>query len=89
MQPALGARKAGKFEIPVVDASKTFVSDHFKTLGTPNFERKVIADTLDELEAKAEGIAIDVNGWQPDFEACKSDKTKTAEIADDEFAAWD
>lgn len=89
VQSALGARKAGKFEIPVVDASKTFVSDHFKTLGTPDFERKVIADTLDELEAKAEGIAIDLNGWQPDFEACKSDKTKAAEIADDEFAAWD
>ena len=44
---------------------------------------------LDELEAKAEGIAIDVNGWRPDFEASKSDKTKAAEIADDEFAAWD
>lgn len=89
IQSAIGAREAGKFEIPVVDASRTFVSSHFETLGTPDFERKAIAETLDGLETKAAGIAIDVAGWQPDFEASKSEKTKAAEIDGDEFAAWD
>lgn len=89
IQSAIGAREAGKFEIPVIDASRTFVSSHFETLGTPDFERKAIAETLDGLETKAAGIAIDVAGWQPDFEASKSEKTKAAEIDGDEFAAWD
>lgn len=89
IQSAIGTREAGKFEIPVVDASRTFVSSHFETLGTPDFERKAIAETLDGLETKAAGIAIDVAGWQPDFEASKSEKTKAAEIDGDEFAAWD
>lgn len=89
IQSAIGARDAGKFEIPVVDASRTFVSSHFETLGTPDFERKAIAETLDGLEAKAEDVKVDVAGWQPDFEASKSEKTRAAEIDGDEFAAWD
>lgn len=89
VQSALGARDAAKLEIPVVDSSKTFVSEHFGTLGTPDYERRVISETINELEARAESIDIEVEGWQPDFEDPANGNDKAEKIADDEFAAWD
>ena len=87
VQSAFGKRNAGKYEVPVVDASRTFVSAHFGTLGTPEFERKVISDTISALEEKASSIEMAVEGWAPKFEA--EEKGTEEALAEDEFSAWD
>ena len=90
---ALVIRNAGngydsaKLEVPLVDASKTFTAAHFGTLGTPEYERQVIAVTLSGLERRAAAIPIEVDAWFPDFQSPTEDAPAT--IADDEWAAWD
>lgn len=89
VRSASNGNPAGKFEIPMCEVSKTFTAKHFGTLGSKKFERAVISKTLDILEMKASKKPIDVVAWTPDFNASKTDETRSEEVAVDEFAAWD
>ncbi len=80
-----GARPAGKFEVPIKDVSQTFTARHFGTIGTPEFELGVINRTLDELDARAASIPIEVEGWHP----AEFDETEEDDSDADEASAWD
>lgn len=93
---ALVIRNAGygfdsaKLEIPLIDASKTFVADHFKTLGSPQFEKEVLGRTFNELRERASSIPLDVHAWVPDFAKIDDSEIGTgASVENDEWAAWD
>ena len=85
IQAADGARPAGKFEVPIKDVSRTFTARHFGTIGTPEFELGVINRTLDELDARAASIPIEVEGWHP----AEFDETEEDDSDADEASAWD
>lgn len=85
IQAADGARPAGKFEVPIKDVSQTFTARHFGTIGTPEFELGVINRTLDELDARAASIPIEVEGWHP----AEFDETEEDDSDADEASAWD
>ena len=86
VKAASDGNDAGRYEIPIADASKTFAKEHFGTLGTLQFERDVIGKTLDELEAEAKTKSLEVPAWTPDFSP-HGEEPKT--IEEDEWAAWD
>ena len=91
-QGAFGARKAGRYEVPVVDASRTFVARHFGTLGSREFEAESMNRVFDELEEHAAGLSLAVEGWCPDFGGGKDSGETPGDdpgVAADEFAAWD
>ena len=91
-QGAFGARKAGRYEVPVVDASRTFVARHFGTLGSREFEAESMNRVFDELEERAAGLSLAVEGWCPDFGGGKDSGETPGDdpgVAADEFAAWD
>lgn len=91
IQAANGARPAGKFEVPIKDVSRTFTARHFETIGTPEFELGVINRALDELDALAASIPIEVEGWHPaEFDKAKEwDVDGDTTIEADEASAWD
>ena len=88
IQAADGARPAGKFEVPIKDVSRTFTARHFGTIGTPEFELGVINATLDELDARAASIPIEVEGWHP-AEFDETEEGENGAIEADEASAWD
>ena len=75
-----------KYEIPIKDVTKTFTKKHFETVGTPDFERKVIDSELSQLEKEAACKSLEVTAWVPDFT-----KTNRSErlIEEDELRVWD
>lgn len=91
IQAADGARPAGKFEVPIKDVSQTFTARHFGTIGTPEFELGVINRALDELDARAASIPIEVEGWHPaEFDETEGGGTDDDNAIDiDEASAWD
>lgn len=88
-QSAQGGRDAGKYEVPIVDPSRTFTAEHFQTLGNVDFEKESMGRIFDLLEEKASRISLEVEGWTPDFEANKDDDKAKSAVEADEFDAWD
>lgn len=88
-QSSQGGRDAGKYEVPIIDASQTFTAEHFGTLGDIDFEKDSMGKVFDRLEERASGISLEVEGWTPDFEALQGGTPPGSSIEADEFSAWD
>ena len=80
--------REGVFQIPVTYASKTPAAGFFGLGSEAECDAKRMA-FRHACEERASTAAFEIPVWQPDFEACKSSATAQAEVAADEWSAWD
>lgn len=79
----------GVFEMPVADVTKIKPAARFFGMGTKAQDRARCERAAAELALRASQADPAIPTWRPDFALTQSDATRAADIADDEFGAWD
>lgn len=78
----------GVFRMPLVDATLTPAKVFFG-LGTPEHERAKRLQYRKSLEAHSNAANLYIEVWHPDFTVYERDSTRSSQIEEDEFSAWD